>query len=131
MTSLFKRLESSGYVFIKSVERHILRNYVFLYALEQNLPLPIGTQDLGIFDPILSDQEYDFFNGTNDNEIENNEFVNEVQDKYVKGYLKKEASNIYGFYKNKGGKSFRWVRSNLFKTLLSQHNEDNQALECY
>ncbi|HQL69100.1 MAG TPA: helicase-related protein [Caldisericia bacterium] len=129
-TSLFKRLESSGYVFIKSVERHILRNYVFLYALEQNLPLPIGTQDLGIFDPVLSDQEYDFINDANDNEIENNEFVNEVQDKYVKSNLKKEASNIYGLYKNKGGKSFRWVRSNLFKTLLMQHlNDDNQALE--
>ena len=46
-TNLFKRLESSGQVFIQSVERHILRNYIFLHAIEQGLPLPIGTQDAG------------------------------------------------------------------------------------
>jgi len=31
-TNLFKRLESSGQAFIQSIERHILRNYVFLYG---------------------------------------------------------------------------------------------------
>ena len=36
-TNLFKRLESSGHVFIQSVERHILRNYIFLHAIEQGL----------------------------------------------------------------------------------------------
>ena len=44
-TNLFKRLESSGQAFIQSVERHILRNYIFLHAIENGLPLPIGTQD--------------------------------------------------------------------------------------
>jgi hypothetical protein len=42
-TNLFKRLESSGQAFIQSVERHILRNYVYLHALENDLPLPIGS----------------------------------------------------------------------------------------
>ena len=32
-TNLFKRLESSGQAFIQSVDRHILRNYVFLHAI--------------------------------------------------------------------------------------------------
>ncbi len=45
-TNLFKRLESSGKAFIQSIERHILRNYIFLYAIENEKPLPIGTQDL-------------------------------------------------------------------------------------
>ena len=31
-------------------ERHILRNYVFLHAIEDGLPLPIGTQDAGLLD---------------------------------------------------------------------------------
>ena len=44
-TNLFKRLESSGQAFLQSVERHILRNFVFLHAIENDLPLPIGTQD--------------------------------------------------------------------------------------
>jgi hypothetical protein len=42
-TNLFKRLESSGMAFIQSIERHILRNYIFLHALENNLPVPIGS----------------------------------------------------------------------------------------
>ena len=33
-TNLFKRLESGGPAFIQSIERHILRNYVFLHAIE-------------------------------------------------------------------------------------------------
>ena len=37
-------LESSGYAFLLSVEHHILRNYVFIHALENGLLLPIGTQ---------------------------------------------------------------------------------------
>src|SRR6478735_8115522 len=43
-TNLFKRLESSGEAFQQSIERHILRNFVFLHAIEKGLPLPIGTQ---------------------------------------------------------------------------------------
>jgi hypothetical protein len=41
-TNLFKRLESSGHAFLLSVRRHIVRNYIFLHALENGLPLPVG-----------------------------------------------------------------------------------------
>ncbi len=44
-TNFFKRLESSGQAFLQSVERHILRNYVYLYSIENDETLPIGTQD--------------------------------------------------------------------------------------
>ena len=33
-TNLFKRLESSGHAFILSLERHILRNFIYLHAIE-------------------------------------------------------------------------------------------------
>ena len=49
-TNLFKRLESSGAAFNQSVERHALRNYVFLHALRNGLPLPVGTQDAEMLD---------------------------------------------------------------------------------
>ena len=32
-TNLFKRLESSGQALIQSIERHILRNFVYLHAI--------------------------------------------------------------------------------------------------
>ena len=56
-TNLFKRLESSGQAFIQSVERHILRNFVFLHAIENDLPLPIGTQDAELLDTRFNDDD--------------------------------------------------------------------------
>ena len=58
-TNLFKRLESSGQAFLQSVERHILRNYVYLHAIENDLPLPIGTQDAGLLDAGIYDEDDD------------------------------------------------------------------------
>ena len=60
-TNLFKRLESSGHSFTLSVERHILRNYIFLHAIEDSLPLPIGTQDIGLLDTWANDQDSDLW----------------------------------------------------------------------
>jgi len=42
-TNLFKRLESSGFSFLISLARHILRNEVFVYAIENGLPIPMDT----------------------------------------------------------------------------------------
>src|SRR2546428_6888096 len=56
-TNLFKRLESSGYAFIESVKRHVLRNYIFLHAIENDEPLPIGTQDQGLLDARINDAD--------------------------------------------------------------------------
>jgi len=38
-TNLFKRLESGGQAFILSIKRHILRNYIFLNAIESLSPI--------------------------------------------------------------------------------------------
>ena len=38
-TNLFKRLESGGPAFIQSLERHVLRNFVYLHAIENELAL--------------------------------------------------------------------------------------------
>ncbi len=42
-TTLYKRLSSGGYAFILSLRRHVARNELFLYALDNGLPLPTGT----------------------------------------------------------------------------------------
>ena len=56
-TNLFKRLESSGEAFLQSVERHVLRNYVFLHAIRNGLPLPLGTQDAEMLDSRFTDED--------------------------------------------------------------------------
>lgn len=42
-TTFYKRLSSGGYAFTISLQRHIARNELFLYALENKKPLPVGT----------------------------------------------------------------------------------------
>jgi hypothetical protein len=70
-TSLFKRLESSGPVFIQSLERHALRNHVFLHALDNGLDVPIGTQESALLEgqaalnPETSDVDQEVFDITN------------------------------------------------------------------
>lgn len=42
-TGLFKRLSSSGHSFIVSLQRQRARNDLFIHAISQGLPLPLGT----------------------------------------------------------------------------------------
>lgn len=41
-TMFMKRLDSCGAAFLISIYRHILRNAIYIYALEKKLPVPIG-----------------------------------------------------------------------------------------
>jgi superfamily II DNA/RNA helicase len=77
-TNLFKRLESSGFAFIKSIERHILRNFVYIYAIEQGLDIPIGTQDVELLDTRNNDEDAESLRATSfDPETEDDENFNE------------------------------------------------------
>ena len=40
---LFKRLSSSGHAFILSLQRQRARNELFIHAIDNNLPIPLGT----------------------------------------------------------------------------------------
>lgn len=44
-STFFKRIDSSGFSFLLTVYRHILRNCVYIYAIENKLPLPIGDEN--------------------------------------------------------------------------------------
>jgi superfamily II DNA or RNA helicase len=56
-TNLFKRLESSGFSFLISLARHVQRNYLFLYAVKNGLPFPIGYQETADMDEFLEEDE--------------------------------------------------------------------------
>jgi superfamily II DNA or RNA helicase len=58
-TNLFKRLESGGLAFLQSVERHVLRNFVYLHAIENGKPLPIGPQSIELMDSRINDDDED------------------------------------------------------------------------
>lgn len=132
-TNLFKRLESSGKAFLQSVDRHILRNYIFLYAIEEGEPFPIGGIDASMLDTRFSDADTDDVNlisaisdDEDDEVIDANDFHSEL---YTTEKYKERAALIYQFYLAKYKTRFKWIRSNLFLPLLkTQLTEDAEAL---
>jgi len=146
-TNLFKRLESSGVVFIQSIERHILRNFIYLYALEHGLNIPIGTQDAELLDTSNNDEDADsvaaalFDTETEDDdstnllqverEGEETAFFNE-DDKASKTekVFRQRAESIYQEYTSRYQRRFKWLPSTLFdiKKLKRDLLEDAKAL---
>lgn len=107
-TNLFKRLESSGYAFLLSISRHILRNYIYLYALENGLPIPIGGQEANLLDEFLDDKDYD-----DPNNQKNILFEEEA--------FKKLAREVYELFSNTSKNRFDWLRAGFFKQELINH----------
>lgn len=104
-TNLFKRLESSGFSFLISLSRHILRNYVFIYAIKNRLPVPIGKNISQNLDDYLEDSDTDL-NDSNENTIN---FLRDHNE-----YLKR-AENVYELFNSDKLKTqFDWIRSEFF-----------------
>lgn len=129
-TNLFKRLESGGPAFIQSIERHIMRNLVFLHALENELPLPIGSQDAELLD--VSDEDVD--SEAAGSLFENGEYTdsgnNESLKEHTISILRAHAANVYEQYRRKKSRRFKWLNSKLFAPALAKHlNEDVESLQ--
>jgi superfamily II DNA or RNA helicase len=114
-TNLFKRLESSGYAFLLSVERHILRNFVFLYALEQGLPLPIGPQNAELLDTQFNDDDEEvaaLADGESPTLVQAESLRTEAQ-------FRARAAAVYNVYTTEFKKRFKWLSPTLFTTDLA------------
>ncbi|MDZ8088734.1 MAG: helicase-related protein [Nostoc sp. DedQUE12b] len=154
-TNLFKRLESSGIAFIQSIERHILRNFIYLYALEQGFDIPIGTQEAELLDTSNNDEDADsvaaalFDTETEDDDSDltpqppsllgngENSKPLSLQERGFPDYVKSQekvfrqrAELIYQEYTTRYQRRFKWLRSTLFdiKKLKRGLLEDAKAL---
>ena len=111
-TNLFKRLESSGQAFIQSVERHILRNHVYLYALEMRVPIPIGTQDASLLDARFVDSDNDLFSAEDDDQSENGGTTPSTL--ATEREFRTRAAEVYATYASAMRRRFRWLPANRF-----------------
>ena len=130
-TNLFKRLESSGAAFLQSVERHVLRNYVFLHALKNGLPLPLGTQDAEMLDSRFTDEDTDQAKGSlfDPEDEEQEEEVQETGGAWTAAGFEARAAAIYAEYEGRYRRRFKWLRSDLFQdSLESELQADSNAL---
>jgi len=115
-TNLFKRLESSGYAFLLSVSRHILRNALFLYAIDRGLPLPVGAQEANVADALLNDEDAGI--------EQNGAFVFSTD----AAEYEQQAATLYQALSAKTGNA-DWIRASLFKQELRRDlAADNQEL---
>lgn len=111
-TNLFKRLESSGYSFLLSLSRHILRNYLFVYAVQNHLPIPIGKNISQNLDEYLEDSD-------TDNETNEENHLNLMIDE--NSYLK-QAKKLYHLFSGSNFKNrFDWIRSEFFADALQKN----------
>ena len=128
-TGLFKRLESSGAAFLQSLDRHILRNYIFLYALQGRLPLPIGTLDASAIDVDQTDQ--------NDQEALDEDLNGEAQTLDLDAFLSgpanpyaQRAENAYQALSTQYKTRYKWIDSKFFRDNLQRDlREDADILQ--
>lgn len=115
-TNLFKRLESSGVAFLQSIQRHILRNYIFIHAIENSLPLPIGSQSADLLDSRFSDADQD---GSTEDMLEDESFEemdheSENGTMTEKDYLRR-AAEAYSDYQKHFKRRFKWLNVDRLK----------------
>ncbi len=117
-TNLFKRLESSGFSFLLSVRRHILRNYIFMHALQNGLPVPVGTQDSSLFDTRSDDHDSDsvLFSDEENTAKEPTEITAQSLAEFARA-----GAGGYALLEAEHRNNFEWLRSNIFVEELKKH----------
>jgi superfamily II DNA or RNA helicase len=124
-TNLFKRLESGGAAFLQSVERHILRNHVYLHAITRDLPVPIGTQDAELLDPGIADSDTA---GLWDEDGDENGPADDGG-LWTESGFQQRAAEIYDTYARQWERRFKWLRPGLFIPQLADDlRADSKAL---
>lgn len=119
-TNLFKRLESSGWAFLLSLGRHILRNEVAAYAIHNHLPIPIGAHITHVLDELLDDQDAD------DNEEDTQEEQLGLQ--ASESGLMRRAEAAYRLFQTPGYiDKFDWIHPRFFSSGLLKDLERDAA----
>ena len=125
-TNLFKRLESSGQSFLLSVGRHILRNYVYIHAIDNDLPIPVGIQSAELLDVSTNDEDSDTAAPIQavmdyEEEVEDDsadQYENQPAHQYSEDWYINYARVLYRLYSKRQKRRFRWLRPELFNTTL-------------
>ena len=116
-STFFKRIDSSGFSFLITLFRHILRNAVYVYAIDNKLKLPISDEntfpenfidDADINDIFTNDDENDEYS-SGDNLI--------MVPNDMRIYIDKAKEYYNGLI---GKNNVQWIDSKYFKRTLKQ-----------
>jgi len=126
-TNLFKRLESAGPAFLLSIERHILRNFIVLHAIENNLDIPLGTQGAELLDTSYHDEDSEDAMAAEGGNGDNEEIIDdpEVSSSVISSLrtetdFRARAAKVYAAYCGVFKNRFTWLPGNLFIKALGE-----------
>lgn len=114
-STFFKRIDSCGFSFLLTVYRHILRNAVFIYAIDNKLKLPVSDENTFPEDFIDDADMNDLFTD-GDGEGTADEKLSQIPNK-MDVYMQKAED----YYNSLTGKNnVQWIDSKYFKRTLKQ-----------
>ena len=118
-TNLFKRLESAGPAFILSIERHIMRNFIVLHAIENGLDIPLGTQGAELLDTRHYDEDPDGLQADDhgDGDITDPTATNGLR---TEADYRARAAKAYEAYSGTLNSRFKWLPGALFIKALAK-----------
>lgn len=117
-STFFKRIDSSGFAFLLTLYRHILRNAVFIYAIDNKLLLPIGDESSFPDDYVEDDDEnVTMFDNADDGEQAGDDGTQIAFPTNFDFYMEK-AKECYSIIENRNACS--WISSRYFKRTLKQ-----------
>jgi superfamily II DNA or RNA helicase len=127
-TNLLKRLESAGPAFILSIERHILRNFIVLHAIESGLEIPLGMQGAELLDTRHYDEDSDSLlaDDNGDEDVTDPTTTNGLR---TEADYRVRAAKAYEAYSGPLRGRFKWLPGRLFiKGLAKDLLADAQSL---
>lgn len=117
-STFFKRIDSSGFAFLLTLYRHILRNAVFIYAIDHKLPLPIGDESSLPDDYIEDEDENESMFGDADNDVQTDDGGMQITFPTDFEYYMEKAKECYSIITNRNACS--WISPKYFKRTLKQ-----------
>lgn len=121
-TNLFKRLESAGPAFLLSIERHILRNFIVLHAIENGLDIPLGTQGAELLDTRYTDEDAeDTLTADEDNGVSDDDALDAGLELGLssEAAFRERAARAYAAYSGPYKNRFKWLSGSLFVKALA------------
>ena len=112
-STFFKRMDSSGFAFLMTLYRHVVRNAVFIYAIENKLPLPIGDEN-----PIYGDLPEDMEGFFSEDESDENQVAKTMHVPTDMEHYLNRAMEYYNMLAIKN--NVDWIDSKYFKRTLKQ-----------
>ena len=117
-STFFKRIDSSGFSFLLTLYRHILRNAVFIYAIENKKPLPIGDENQ-LPEEWIDDADINDIFLNNDAEEDRKAGDGLIDIPTDMDIYMKKAKEYYNTLVSKNNVS--WIDPSYFKRTLKQH----------